>query len=167
MTNTEHEPADVDEAAATKDVKIDVSPTGNWEPNTPPPVAPPTGNWEPNTPPPVVTPTGNWEPNTPPVVTPMGNWEPNTPPPGPTGTPAAAPAQATGAWVYGRRITNLFSSSGNPGVWAWVPGTGWRRLAGSENGRGPLTTLALLAKTNGLAVTFHEDAAGQIDQLLV
>ena len=167
MTNTEQKPADVEETAqqAANETPTGVSPTGNWEPNTPP-----TGNWEPNTPPPVAAPTGNWEPNTPPPVVPTGNWEPNTPPPVvPTGSPAPAPAPAevAGGWAYGRTITHLFSSSANPGVWAWVTGVGWRRLALSEAGRGPLTTLALLAKTNGLAVSYHEDATGQIDQLLV
>ncbi|HJQ45658.1 MAG TPA: hypothetical protein VJ870_04940 [Amycolatopsis sp.] len=157
MTNAEQEPADVDETAkeAVKDTTTGFSPMGNWDPNTPPPVAP----------------TGNWDPNTPPPAAPTGNWDPNTPPPAGNGTPAPAPApvrgQAAGAWFYGRSVTNLFSSSANPGVWAWVPGVGWRRLASSETGRGPLITLALLAKTNGLAVSFHEDAAGQIDQLLV
>ncbi|NKQ54951.1 hypothetical protein HFP15_18875 [Amycolatopsis sp. K13G38] len=188
MTNTEQEPTDLDTAAEqlAKEAATGVAPTGNWEPNTPPPVAAPTGNWEPNTPPPVAAPTGNWEPNTPPpVAAPTGNWEPNTPPPvaAPTGnwepntpppngaapapTPAPAAPAAQGAWVYGRQITQLFASSTHPGVWAFVGGVGWRRLASSEVGRSPLTTLALLAKTNGLAVSYHEDAYGQIDELQV
>ena len=154
MTDTEHEPAENGETAEqpVKDTTTGMSPTGNWEPNTPPPVVP-TGNWEPNTPPPVVTPAGNWEPNTPPPVA--------------DGAPTGVPAQGTGAWVYGRSITHLFSSSANPGVWAWLPGVGWRRLGSSEAGRSPLVALALLAKTNGLTVAFQENAAGQIEGLLV
>jgi hypothetical protein len=64
-------------------------------------------------------------------------------------------------------ITQLWSSSAHPGVWVLVYGVGWRRLAESESGRGALATLALLAKANGLPVSFHEDATGQIDELLV
>jgi hypothetical protein len=64
-------------------------------------------------------------------------------------------------------ITYLWSSSAYPGIWAWVGGLGWKPLAASESGRSPLIGLALLAKTNGLAVSYHENAYGQLDQLLV
>jgi len=162
MTNTEQQPDEVDKAAErlAEEAEAEMSPTGNWEPNTPPPNAAPTGNWEPNTPPPNAAPTGNWEPNTPP----------------PENGTAPAPGFATvpsysvppmGAWVYGRQITHLYSTSAYPGVWAFVAGVGWRRLAGSELGRSPLTTLALLAKTNGLVVSYHENPYGQIDELQV
>jgi hypothetical protein len=140
-------------------------PNGNWAPNTPPATAAPMGNWEPNTPPP----TGNWEPNTPP---PAGNWEPNTPPVGTDNSVPVVPAQpmpagpTPGVWVPGRVITHLWSSSAYPGVWAWIAGLGWKRLAASETGRGALTTLAVLAKANGLPVSYHENSYGQIDQIL-
>lgn len=148
------------------------TPTGNFEPNTPPPggnfepnTPPPTGNFEPNTPPP----GGNFEPNTPP---PGGNFEPNTPPPAngtvpsPNGGVVTTPATSNG-WIANRVIQNVWSTSAQPGVWALVGGDGWKRLAGSESGRNPLTALALLAKVNGLPVSYHVDAYGQIDQLLV
>ncbi|WP_236789937.1 hypothetical protein [Amycolatopsis sp. GM8] len=147
-----------------------MAPTGAWDPNTPPPTGawdpntpPPTGAWDPNTPPP----TGAWDPNTPPV--PAGAWDPNTPPrPGPQPhTGNGAMPVATGLWIRNRVITQLWSSSGRPGVWVFVAGLGWKQLAAVETGRSPLTGLAVLAKANGLTVSFHENAFGQIDQLLV
>ncbi|GAB2994467.1 hypothetical protein LWP59_01420 [Amycolatopsis acidiphila] len=154
-------------------------PTGAWDPNTPPPTGawdpntpPPTGAWDPNTPPP----TGAWDPNSPP---PTGAWDPNNPPqpqpPAPQPQPPAlrpqpgngtAP-QATGLWIRNRVITHLLSSSACPGVWVFVAGLGWKQLAAVETGRSPLTGLAVLAKANGLTVSFHENAYGLIDQLLV
>ncbi|HVV11211.1 MAG TPA: hypothetical protein VHD82_18325, partial [Amycolatopsis sp.] len=101
---------------------------------------------------------GNFEPNTPPVVT--GTV------PTPNGGVVTTPAASNG-WVAGRLIQNVWSGSTQPGVWALIGGEGWKRLAGSESGRNPLTTLALLAKVNGLPVSYHQDANGQIDQLLV
>jgi hypothetical protein len=160
------------------------APTGAWDPNTPPPTGawdpntpPPTGAWDPNTPPPsgawdpnTPPPTGAWDPNTPP---PTGAWDPNTPPQPPAPQPqphpgngASAP-QATGLWIRNRVITTLWSSSTRPGVWVFVAGLGWKQLAAVETGRSPLTGLAVLAKANGLTVSFHENAYGQIDQLLV
>ncbi|MFD2398280.1 hypothetical protein ACFSVJ_18010 [Prauserella oleivorans] len=70
--------------------------------------------------------------------------------------------------MTGRLITQLWSSSGSPGVWAAVAGIGWKRLApGSESGESHLTPLALLARNYRLPVSYHEDARGQIDQLVV
>ncbi|MEU0466456.1 hypothetical protein ABZ215_20845 [Amycolatopsis sp. NPDC006131] len=144
-------------------------PTGVYDPNTPPPTGvydpntpPPTGVYDPNTPPP----TGVYDPNTPP---PSGVYDPNTPPNG-NGTPAqpAHPApQAQGVWVHGRQVARLWSTSANPGVWVDIAGLGWKRLAATADGRSSLTTLALLARNHGLPVSFHENAAGQIDQILV
>ncbi|WAL65344.1 hypothetical protein ORV05_31335 [Amycolatopsis cynarae] len=140
------------------------------QPNaTPPdPLGPPRGNWEPFEPPPVE----NGRP-TPPVVN-AGN-DGEVPPMPPVvelagdggGGPPEPAAQPGGVWVKDRVITHLWSSSGSPGVWAFVAGLGWKRLESSETGRSPLTTLALLAKANGLPVSYHEDGAGQIDQLLL
>ncbi|HKS44624.1 MAG TPA: hypothetical protein VJT49_05825 [Amycolatopsis sp.] len=146
-------------------------PTGNWQPYAPPPTGnwqpyapPPTGNWQPYAPPP----TGNWQPYAPP---PTGNWQPYLPPPVDTPVPVVngfgPVAPDSGAWVRGRVITHLWSFSGSPGVWAWVHGLGWKRLASSETGHGALISLAVLARTYGSPVAFHEDEAGQIDQLLV
>lgn len=138
------------------------APTGAWDPNTPPA---PTGAWDPNTPP---APTGAWDPNTPP---PAGAWDPNTPPqvqpPAPQPGDGNAATQAPGLWIRNRVITHLLSSSAQPGVWVFVAGLGWKPLASGETGRSPLTGLAVLAKANGLTVSFHENAYGQIDQLLV
>ncbi|GLY63861.1 hypothetical protein [Amycolatopsis taiwanensis] len=161
------------------------TPDGNWSPNTPPATVTPDGNWSPNTPPKTATPDGNWSPNTPPAtVTPNGNWSPNTPPStvvtvsrpntASAGSDGSALVQPNGNGVArdvspARTgvITQLWSSSTAPGVWALVSGIGWKRLAGAEAGHGALITLALLARANGLPVSFHEDAHGQIDQLLV
>ena len=54
------------------------------------------------------------------------------------------------------------------GVWVWVDGIGWKRLSPvSEFGHSHMTVLATVATDRNLAVDYHEDAAGQIDQLLV
>ncbi|GAA1980951.1 hypothetical protein [Amycolatopsis minnesotensis] len=157
-----------------------VAPT-SWEPYSPPagaPVVAPT-SWEPYSPPagaPVVAPT-SWEPYSPPagapVVAPM-SWEPYSPPAGQPTPPAGQPAQpgpvaTTGrdGWAHRRFITHVFAAT-SPGVWAWVPGAGWKRLSmASEAGNGNLLLLALLAKNNRLPLSYHEDASGQIDQILV
>lgn len=155
-----------------------------WSANTPPSHLVPKGNWSPNTPPAQLTPTGNWSPNTPPAhLVPNGNWSPNTPPPNGTsdnGVPASPhtangdgagrePRPATGESrsTSSGIITQLWSSSTTPGVWALISGVGWKRLAGTEFGHGSLMALALLARANGLVVFFHEDSMGQIDELLV
>lgn len=180
MTTSEIDPSAVDsEEAANQETHA--SPTGNWSPYTPPPTAaPPTGNWSPYTPPnppPNAVPQGNWSPYTPPsTVVPEGNWSPYTPPPAGDGAaPQAQPGPAQGN-PAGRPdnspartgvITQLWSASTVPGVWALVSGVGWKRLAGAEFGHSALISLALLARANGLGVSFHEDAQGQIDQLLV
>ena len=166
MTTSETEnPATV--SVEEPEPKPMTKPHGAWDPNTPPtgawdPNTPPTGAWDPNTPPP---PTGAWDPNTPPT----GAWDPNTPPPLPQPQPGNGQPlpQDDGGWVRDRVITHLLSSSDRPGVWAFVAGLGWKRLASVESGRSPLTGLAVLAKANGLAVSFREDAQGRIDQLLV
>lgn len=160
-----------------------VMPDGNGRPRNPPPTAvptgkrptyvpPPTESWPPPFSPPFPPPTGSWQPYAPP---PTGGWQPYAPPP--LGTPPqpdhgngsgnGSPETPRGVWVRGRVITQLLSSSEFPGVWAWVHGLGWKRLGSSETGRGPLISLALLAKAYALTVAFHEDDSGQIDQLLV
>ncbi|WP_245573931.1 hypothetical protein [Amycolatopsis nigrescens] len=146
-----------------------VAPTG-WEPYSPPPVAP-TG-WEPYTPPrPAVAPTG-WEPYGPPPVAPNG-WEPYNPPQrnggnGGAAAPAPVTAEQGDGWVHNRGITALYSYDSSPGVWAFVHGVGWKRLSpGSDSGHGHLVLLALMARNHRIPVSYHEDALGQIDQLLV
>ncbi|MEU3272595.1 hypothetical protein ABZ639_17275 [Saccharomonospora sp. NPDC006951] len=148
-----------------------VRPSG-WEPYSPPPVAP--SGWEPYSPPPrPVAPTG-WEPYSPPPVAPAG-WEPYSPPPASQpgqpepvkGNGAGGPAARDG-WTTGRAITNLWSSSTSPGVWIAVQDVGWKLLSpASDSGHSHLTLLAMLAKNYRLAVSYHEDARGQIDQLVV
>ncbi|GHE98937.1 hypothetical protein GCM10017786_34980 [Amycolatopsis deserti] len=161
------------------------APTGAYDPNTPPtgaydPNTPPTGAYDPNTPPtgaydPNTPPTGAYDPNTPPTgaydpnTPPTGAYDPNTPPVNGNGHPPAPQPvhQQAGLWIRNRSITSLWSTSANPGVWVFVAGLGWKRLASAGDGRSSLTTLALLARNHGLPVSFHENAAGQIDQILV
>ncbi|MEU6645153.1 hypothetical protein ABZ863_21685 [Saccharomonospora sp. NPDC046836] len=138
---------------------------GQDEPTDPPketpPPEPPTG-WDPYAPPP-----DGWDPYSPPPA-PKG-WDPYSSPP--NGTPQPAPGDApvpSGGWVSGRAITHLWSASSSPGVWVAVHGVGWKRLSpAAESGHSHVTLLALLAKNYRLPVTYHEDARGQIDQLLV
>lgn len=133
-----------------------------------PNVGPPGGNWEPHEPPPA----DHGQPATPVFAAGSGG---NAPPEpavlglgGDGGVVPSAPVDsASGLWLKDREITHLWSSSGSPGVWAWITGLGWKRLESSETGRSPLTTLALLAKANGLPVSYHENSAGQIDQILL
>ncbi|SDD12255.1 hypothetical protein SAMN05421630_10614 [Prauserella marina] len=147
-----------------------VVPSG-WEPYSPPPRQVRPSGWEPYGPPPrQVAPTG-WEPYSPPPVAPMG-WEPYSPPVGqPEPVKANNGAGALAAkdgWTAGKAITNLWSSSTSPGVWIAVQGVGWKLLSpASDSGHSHLTLLAMLAKNYRLAVSYHEDARGQIDQLVV
>lgn len=147
------------------------APMGAWDPYDAPPAgvgeppAPiPTGAWDPYSPPP----TGAWDPYNPPTP-PMP--QPPAPQPNPASTaehgPTNGAAPQQGVWVRNRVITHLLSTSSRPGVWVFVAGLGWKRLAAPETGRSPLTGLAVLAKANGLPVSFRENAYGQIDQLLV
>jgi hypothetical protein len=74
----------------------------------------------------------------------------------------------TAGWVYGRVLTHLWSYDASTGVWVWVDGVGWKRLSPvSEFGHSHMTALATVATDRNLPVDFHEDAAGQIDQILV
>jgi hypothetical protein len=74
----------------------------------------------------------------------------------------------TAGWVYNRVITHLWSYDAATGVWVWVDGIGWKRLSPvSEHGHSHMCLLATLATDRNLPVDYHEDAAGQIDQLLV
>lgn len=74
----------------------------------------------------------------------------------------------TVGWVYNRMITHLWSYDAPTGVWVWVDGIGWKRLSPvSEHGHSHMCLLAALATDRNLPVDYHEDAAGQIDQLLV
>ena len=158
-------------------------PTGAYDPNTPPtgaydPNTPPTGAYDPNTPPtgaydPNTPPTGAYDPNTPPTgaydpnTPPTGAYDPNTPPVNGSGHAPQPVNQQVGLWIHNRSITSLWSTSASPGVWAFVAGLGWKRFASTGDGRSSLTTLALLARNHGLPVSFHENAAGQIDQILI
>lgn len=74
----------------------------------------------------------------------------------------------TAGWVYHRAITHLWSYDAATGVWVWVDGIGWKRLSPvSEHGHSHMCVLASMATHNNLPVDYHEDAAGQIDQILV
>jgi hypothetical protein len=74
----------------------------------------------------------------------------------------------TAGWVYNRVITHLWSYDAPTGVWVWVDGIGWKRLSPvSEHGHSHMCLLATLATDRNLPVDYHEDAAGQIDQLFV
>jgi hypothetical protein len=74
----------------------------------------------------------------------------------------------TAGWVHNRMITHLWSYDAATGVWVWVDGIGWKRLSPvSEHGHSHMCLLATLATDRDLPVDYHEDAAGQIDQLLV
>ncbi|PRX44634.1 hypothetical protein B0I33_111146 [Prauserella shujinwangii] len=158
-----------------------------WDPYAPPPGGPAPTGWDPYAPPPGgPAPTG-WDPYAPPPGGPApAGWDPYTPPP--NGDPRPQPVQpqpapvrdgagrggaagagsAGGGWVHRRLITHLWSYNAAPGVWVGVQGVGWKRLSpASETGHSHLTMLALLARNNRLPVTYHEDAHGQIDQLIV
>lgn len=74
----------------------------------------------------------------------------------------------TAGWVYHRAITHLWSYDAPTGVWVWVDGIGWKRLSPvSEHGHTHMCVLATMATHNNLPVDYHENAAGQIDQILV
>jgi hypothetical protein len=71
-------------------------------------------------------------------------------------------------WVHNRAITHMWSYDAATGVWVWVDGIGWKRLSPvSEHGHSHMCVLASLATDRNLPVDYHEDAAGQIDQILV
>ncbi|GAB3494621.1 hypothetical protein [Amycolatopsis cihanbeyliensis] len=161
-------------------------PQGNPHANTPPPAYVPQGNPHANTVPPMYAAHGNNGPMAlVPAYLPQGNPHANTVPPAafPASPPVPQPAPpqpvpqpvpqnglhgSTDGWSRNRVITHLFSYNASPGVWVWVQGTGWRRLSpASESGHSHLLLLAVTAKNNGLPVDYHEDASGQIDQLLV
>lgn len=115
--------------------------------------------------------------------------DPNVAPPVPTGAfegssigtavrdvsaPFPPPLDESGAgiaaagWVYGRKITNIWSYDASTGVWVWVDGIGWKRLSpDSESGHSHMTVLCSTATHDNLPVDYHEDASGRIDQLLV
>jgi hypothetical protein len=126
----------------------------------------------------------------PPVPAAAAEAGPETPPPAPTVMMANAAAVTqdtmapmppsldelgvaigdglTAGWVYNRMITHLWSYDAATGVWVWVDGIGWKRLSPvSEHGHTHMCLLATLATDRDLPVDYHEDAAGQIDQLLV
>jgi hypothetical protein len=74
----------------------------------------------------------------------------------------------TAGWVYNRVTTHLWSYDAPTGVWVWVDGIGWKRLSPvSEHGHNHMCVLATLATDRNLPVDYHEDASGQIDQILV
>ncbi|TKG69908.1 hypothetical protein [Prauserella endophytica] len=186
-TVTENPPAQEQPAEPVEDTPTQTpqpAPPTGWDPYAPPPAAPAPMGWDPYSPPrpapapmgwdpysPPPAPTG-WDPYTPPPApVPMG-WDPYTPPVDGSGQQRPAPVQngqnpPTG-WVTGRAVLNLWSASGSPGVWIAVQGVGWKRLSpASESGHSHLTLLALLAKNYRLPVSYHEDARGEIDQLVV
>lgn len=71
-------------------------------------------------------------------------------------------------WFYNRMITYLWSYDSPIGVWVWVDGVGWKRLSPvSQFGHTHMTVLATLATHRNLPVSYHEDASGQIDQIMV
>jgi hypothetical protein len=93
----------------------------------------------------------------------------------PYGDPSTAPAGSrcpvsgtTDGWTTGRAISDLWSYEDSVGVWVLVDGTGWKRLSpASDSGHTHMTLLAGAATHDNLPVDFHEDDAGQIDQLIV
>lgn len=83
---------------------------------------------------------------------------------------AGAPrADGIGAgWSHNRVITYLWSYDAPDGVWVWVDGIGWKRLSpAAKFGHTHMTALATLATDRDLPVSYHEDASGQIDQIMV
>lgn len=76
---------------------------------------------------------------------------------------------AVGAgWMYNRMITYLWSYDAPTGVWVWVDGIGWKRLSPvSQFGHTHMTALSTVATDRNLPVSYHEDASGQIDQIMV
>jgi len=126
------------------------------------------------------------------TTAPVSPANPGTPPPPPTQMVGTAAAEATGldlnapappmldesgarpveavgaGWFYTRMITYLWSYNSSTGVWVWVDGIGWKRLSPvSEHGHTHMAALATLATDRDLPVDYHEDASGQIDQILV
>ncbi|OQO92963.1 hypothetical protein B1813_12680 [Saccharomonospora piscinae] len=190
-TVTEHqngeEPAE--RTAAPETEKQPPLPPTGWDPYAPPAPSTPSTPSAPTAPPSPVAPAG-WDPYAPPVrsapVAPAG-WDPYTPPvrsappapphtataqgmpvpPAPVPGPAGDQAAPAGGWVRGAAITHLWSAADAPGVWVAVAGLGWKPLAASDSGSSQLTLLAVLARNYRLAVAYHEDARGHIDQLLV
>lgn len=74
----------------------------------------------------------------------------------------------TAGWVYNRVITHVWSYDVPTGVWVWVDGIGWKRLSPvSQFGHTHMTVLSTLATDRNLPIDYHEDASGQIDQILV
>jgi hypothetical protein len=79
---------------------------------------------------------------------------------------AAMADRITAGWVHNRAITHLWSYDAATGV--WVDGIGWKSLSPvSEHGHTHMCLLVTLATDRNLPVDYHEDAAGQIDQILV
>ena len=76
---------------------------------------------------------------------------------------AAAP---TVRWVRGRTLARLWSHDASTGIWAWVEGTGWKRLAPGV-GHTRLAVLAAEAVHGGRPVDYREDAVGRIEEILV
>ncbi|MGL5817387.1 MAG: hypothetical protein ACRCYR_07485 [Phycicoccus sp.] len=70
-------------------------------------------------------------------------------------------------WVGGNTVTYLWSYDSPDGAWVYVDGVGWKRLApASAFGVSHLVAIATMATTHNLPVTYHEDAAGHIDQIM-
>ncbi|MBP2321241.1 hypothetical protein JOF56_001626 [Kibdelosporangium banguiense] len=83
-------------------------------------------------------------------------------------SPVSTACPASAGWSTGRTILDLWSYEDSSGVWVHVQGLGWKRLSpASQSGHTHMTVLAGAATHNNLAVDFHEDADGQIDQLIV
>ncbi|WP_146241120.1 hypothetical protein [Actinokineospora spheciospongiae] len=75
-------------------------------------------------------------------------------------------AAGPGRWVRGRTVARLWSHDASTGVWMWVEGVGWKRLAPGV-GHTRLTALAVEAVHGGRPVDYREDAVGRIEQILV
>ncbi|MGH3876392.1 MAG: hypothetical protein ACRDSK_05060 [Actinophytocola sp.] len=89
-------------------------------------------------------------------------------PPGLREAGVRAPDAFAAGWVNNRMITHLWSYDAPTGVWVWVDGIGWKRLSPvSQFGHTHMTVLATLATQRNQPVDYHEDASGQIDQILV
>ncbi|MGQ0839331.1 hypothetical protein [Actinokineospora sp.] len=92
----------------------------------------------------------------------------SAPVPPPLDAQGAPAAGIAAGWVLNRTITHLWSYDATTGGWVWVDGIGWKRLSpASESGHSHMTMLATMATHDNLAVDYHEDASGRIDQMLV
>jgi hypothetical protein len=70
-------------------------------------------------------------------------------------------------WFSGQMVTHLFSYDSPDGVWIYVDGVGWKRLSpASAFGVSHMVVIATMATTHNVPVTFYENDAGLIEQIL-